>query len=149
MNRKLSISLILGLLLIATVLVSAIAASPNYQVLNQNIKVVTVENATVLAADKTHSTYSWLSNSSGYAFTKADVFYVVAGATVTDTVDLTLETSPDGSTWVAHSDSAIGSQMTADTTAYETVDVEGRFFRLKTDLATTGPATVTYKVVLH
>jgi hypothetical protein len=147
-NKKLALPIALGLLLVA-ILIGGIAAAPNYAVVNQNLKVITVESATVLAADKTHSSYSWQSNTSGYDFEKADIFYVVAGATVTDTVDLTLETSPDGTIWTAHSASPVGSQMTTATTAYETVDVQGRFFRLKTDLASSGPATVTYKVVLR
>lgn len=149
MNKKLALPIALGLLLVA-ILIGGIAAAPNYAVVNQNLKVISVASADVITADKTYSSYSWQSNTSGYDFEKADIFYTIAGSDwTTMTVDIVLETSPDGTTWFTHSDSGIGSQLSANGSGYETVDVEGRFFRVKLDLTSPATVTGTLKAVLH
>jgi hypothetical protein len=133
-----------------------LAAAPDLQSrLNQNVIVVEFAEDATIAADTFYpssGTRFWLSNSQGYNFDKADVFYDIDGATATQTVDIVLQTSWDGTNWAVHSDSGIGSQLTADMSVplYETVDVEGRFYRIKLDLATTDTITVAdLNVVLH
>ena len=146
--KRLIPAVLLGVLMIA-VLVGGVAARPEASS-NENVKVINVATASVITADKTYSTYSWLSNASGYGFEKADIFYDIAGSDwTTMTVDIVLQTSPDGTNWYTHSDSGIGSQLSADGAGYETVDVEGRFFRVKLDLTDPATVTSTVKAVLH
>lgn len=144
--RRALLPVLIGLLLFVGVSAS-MAFAPDSG-LNDGVQVESL-GTYVLTADRTGPTKIWL-GSSALGFTKADIFWSVDGATVTDTLDLSLQVSPNGALWATHASSPLGSQITTTVTGgYETVDVVGRFYRVTYDVATTSPVTVSMYAVLR
>jgi hypothetical protein len=148
---QLAIVPVLALFLLAGLFVLApdSAVVEDAYAINEKVKVVRVASSQVVATDTNSTGHIWLSNSNGWGFTSADIFYTCAACTVTDTLDLKVQVSPDNSTWVAHSASPLGSQITAAGSGYEKFTVDGRYFRLQYDVATTAPLTIDIWAVLH
>jgi hypothetical protein len=138
-----------GLLMVGS-LVGGLAARPEAAG-NENIKVIQVWDEEVLEADvAAGDSFSWLSNSSGYGFSDADVFYTIDVGTEVNTTTLELEVSPDDSLWINHAASnVVANAVAADGSSYVAAAVDGRYFRINANVANTSPVTISLWAVLH
>ena len=106
-----------------------------------------VVNSTSITQATNFTAYDWASL--GYSL--ADVYYSIDQGTATNTLTITLQVSPDKSTFLSHStNSALLTASSADTTSYTpTIPVHLQHFRIAATVANTNTVTPTIKVYLH
>jgi hypothetical protein len=108
---------------------------------------VTNLNTTSIATTTTFAGGDWAGGKEPY--TTADIFTFIDQADV-NTLTLTLQVSPDNTTFVDHSaSSALVTNNAADANAYTAAAIHGRFFQIVATAGNTNTVTPTIIVVLR
>ncbi len=147
--RQLLITISLAFCLIALTLFllwqqSPAGAAPN----PARVEVITL-NSSAIAATTVWTGGRWSALGSENPPTIVEVYWFIDVGTV-NTTTLTLQVSPDNSTWVNHStSSALVSNVVADTNAYTRATIEGLYYRVTATAQNTQTITPVIKILLR